>query len=216
MGWELLAPVGFRARWDGGPLPEATAIRFEGPPSPLVGSRFGDGIVTVTPGWLFRTPRRTGLWVRGPVNAPKDGASPLEGVVETDWSPYTFTLNWKLTRPGLEVAFEAGEPLGHVVPVPRGALARFAPRIEPIAAEKDLHAQYLAWCASRAEAARRMAAGEAPPSISEVWDLGYLQGKDRRGRRARGHETRLGLAEFEERGAPSAQPSPSSSSSSSS
>src|SRR5439155_14345440 len=125
--------VSFTATWDGGPLPEATAIAFRGAPSPLVRSQFGDGIVTFSPGYLFRTPPGVGLWVRGPVNAPKDGASALEGVVETDWSPYTFTMNWKLTRPGAAVAFERGEPIAHILPVPRGWLAGFAPRVEPLA-----------------------------------------------------------------------------------
>jgi hypothetical protein len=200
MGWELLCPARVTAVWLGGPLPESTRFRFAAGRRWLVGSRFGDGIVTFTPGYLFRTPPGVNLWVRGPVNRPKDGASPLEGVVESDWSPYTFTMSWKLTRPGLAVTFEEGEPIGLIVPVPRGQLAGFAPRVERLAADPGLERQYHAWRESRERAAAEAARGERT-SLAEVWDLGYLRGEDRAGQPFAGHEVRLGLRPFA-RGAP--------------
>ena len=39
-------------------------------------------------------------FVTGPMNGIKDGIAPLSGVIETDWSPYSFTMNWRFTRPG--------------------------------------------------------------------------------------------------------------------
>src|SRR3546814_13729675 len=63
-----------------------------------VSTHFGSGIVTFSLGHLFRTSPGVNLWIKGPSNRPKDGASPLEGIIETDWSPYTFTMNWQLTR----------------------------------------------------------------------------------------------------------------------
>jgi Family of unknown function (DUF6065) len=52
-------------------------------------------------GWLiqiptrvFRTPPGCNLYVRGPANSPKDGIAALEGIIETDWSEATFTMNW--------------------------------------------------------------------------------------------------------------------------
>ena len=38
--------------------------------------------------------------VQGPINRPKDGIAALPGIIETDWSPYSFTMNWMFTRPG--------------------------------------------------------------------------------------------------------------------
>ncbi|MFB8344846.1 DUF6065 family protein [Brucella cytisi] len=38
------------------------------------------------------------LFVTGSINRPKDAISPLTGFVETDWSPYTFTMNWRFTH----------------------------------------------------------------------------------------------------------------------
>ena len=36
--------------------------------------------------------------VTGPFNQPKDAIQPLTAIVETDWAPFTFTMNWKFTR----------------------------------------------------------------------------------------------------------------------
>ena len=34
---------------------------------------------------------------------------PLVGLIETDWLPFPFTMNWVFTRPG-RVRLEKGEP----------------------------------------------------------------------------------------------------------
>ena len=33
-----------------------------------------------------------------------------DGFVETDWSPYPFTMNWKITRPKVDVPFRSRSP----------------------------------------------------------------------------------------------------------
>src|SRR3546814_8613360 len=107
------------------------------------------GIVTFSLGHLFRTSPGVNLWIKVPSNRPKDGASPLEGIIETDWSPYTFTMNWQLTRPGLAVRFEKGEPIASLIPVERGYLARFTPYLQPITENPGLHAEFSQWSRSR-------------------------------------------------------------------
>jgi hypothetical protein len=98
LGWEILNPAGFTARWNGKDGLDAIAIKFDGEQSDLVGSHFGHGVLTFSLGYLFRTTKAHNLWVKGPANRPKDGIAPLEGVIETDWAPYTFTMNWQFTR----------------------------------------------------------------------------------------------------------------------
>ncbi len=71
---------------------------------------------------LFRTEPGFDLMVQGPVNFPRDGVYALSGVIETDWSPYTFTMNWRMTRPGASIRFKKGEPFCHVFPVRRADL----------------------------------------------------------------------------------------------
>ena len=62
-----------------------------------------------------------------PTMPNRSWAQPLEGIVETDWLPATFTMNWRLTRPNYPVHFEAGDPICMVVPVPRGLAESLVP-----------------------------------------------------------------------------------------
>ena len=51
------------------------------------------------------------LWVTGPVNGAKPGIQPLSGLIETDWNPFTFTMNWRLTHADEVVNFTLGAPI---------------------------------------------------------------------------------------------------------
>ena len=53
---------------------------------------------------------------------------PLEGIIETDWLPMTFTMNWMFTSPGT-VTFKAGEPFCFIMQVKIGNVEAGTPRI---------------------------------------------------------------------------------------
>ena len=58
-----------------------------------------------------------------PINRPKDAIAALTGLIETDWSPYSFTMNWQFARTHTAVRFiEKGEPFCHLMPVRRGEI----------------------------------------------------------------------------------------------
>jgi Family of unknown function (DUF6065) len=145
-GWQILCPTDVVATWDGtagqGGLRVEVAPQFE----PAIKSQFGAGIITFSPPWLFRTPPGWNLYLKGPSNRWKPNCVPLEGVIETWWLNYTFTLNWKLVQPGT-VVFAQGESLGQLVPVPhltfQNAEATEAPigLLEPKAAQELLEWQ---------------------------------------------------------------------------
>ncbi len=110
-GWDVINPATFRAVWNGGSQPSDVQINFPTRnTSNLIQTHFGEGVLTFTLGHLFQTPPGINLWVGGPPNWPKDGIIALQGVVETDWCPATFTMNWLFTRPNHPIHFEAGEP----------------------------------------------------------------------------------------------------------
>jgi len=145
-GWQILSPTEVTVTWDGSPTPSGVIVDVAPQYSPAIKSQFGGGIVTFSPPWLFRTPIGWDLYLKGPSNRWKDNCVPLEGVIETWWLNYTFTLNWKLVQPGT-VVFARGESLGQLVPVPHAtfqdATALEAPigLLEPRAAEKLLEWQ---------------------------------------------------------------------------
>src|SRR5580692_8143916 len=94
---------------------------------------------------LFRTPPGWNLWVGGSPNRPKDGIYPLTGIVETDWAPYTFTMNWRFTRPNHWVRFEAEEPICFVFPIQRGYLEEVTPRLMPMESDPEVLRQFAEW-----------------------------------------------------------------------
>ena len=145
-GWQILCPTEVTVTWDGTPNASGVSVDVAPQYRPAIKSQFGSGIVTFSPPWLFRTPSGWDLYLKGPSNRWKDNCVPLEGVIETWWLNYTFTLNWKLVQPGT-VTFAQGESLGQLVPVPHAtfqdATALEAPigLIEPRAAEELLEWQ---------------------------------------------------------------------------
>lgn len=138
-GWEIRCPTGFSATWNGDDSTAGVDIEADGDSKPPAESHFGAGIMTFTLSLIFRTEPGTGLWASGPANRFKDGAQALSGLIETDWMPYTFSMNWKLTRPGLSVRFEADEPICQFFPVPLGGVETYQPTIRPMTREDPEH-----------------------------------------------------------------------------
>lgn len=92
-GWEIGCRSGFTAVWDGTKKQQAIRILAdEGTVAPAI-SHFGSGVLTFHIPCIFRTPPGYDLWVQGPVNRPKDAVAALQAVIETDWAPYSFTMN---------------------------------------------------------------------------------------------------------------------------
>jgi hypothetical protein len=149
-GWEILCDRGFVARWKGSrDLDSLTVFGDPGEPHMSVGSHFGHGILTFHLPCLFSTDPGIDLLVQGPVNRPKDAIVPLSGIIETDWAPYTFTMNWQFTRPGVAVRFDKGEPFCHLWPLQRGALQTVNPEIRSLSEAPELKQQHEVWSAAR-------------------------------------------------------------------
>src|SRR3954466_2693880 len=181
-GWELLNPCAFDACWNGQTDTGAVTIRphAQGPVASVATSLFGQGILTFHIPGIFRTPPGWNLWIGGSPNQPKDGIYPLSGLVETDWSPFTFTMNWRFTRPNHRVRFEAGEAFALLFPVERAALERFEPRFAPLAEAPELEAAFHDWSASR-DAFHRQMADNPPDKPADRWQKHYYRGVDASG-----------------------------------
>ncbi|MGW1077689.1 DUF6065 family protein [Streptomyces sp. NPDC002537] len=173
-GWSILNNSTFTVHWNGGDAVGDLTVRYpkEGTAGSAV-SHFGYGILTFHIPYLIRTPPGWNLLVRGPANVPKDGAHPLEGLVEADWAVATFTMNWKITRPGVDITFLAGEPVLMLVPQRRGDLEGLRPRIVPLARMPDAD-DHRAWSRSRLDFAQAIAAGD--PSAADGWQRHYMGG----------------------------------------
>jgi hypothetical protein len=199
-GWLLLSAHCFTAHWNGGPKASDIEITYADGPEPYPAeSVFGQGIITFRPPYLFRTSPGYNLLVRGPANYPSDGACPLEGLVETDWTFATFTVNWQLTQslPFVQsVRVHVGDPIAMLVPQRRSELEQFETRILELDADPAVAEEYRAYRDSRAQfKSDRLTPGTR--AQERGWERHYYQGRTVLGQKAPEHQTRRHLQGFD-------------------
>ena len=195
-GWEILAPAAFSARWTGGDDLTSIDIRCAAEQTMRPTSIFGHGVLTFHVGGVFRTEPGWNLHVGGSPNHPKDGICPLTGVIETDWAPYSFTMNWRFTRPDHWVSFDEGEPFCYVFPVQRGVLEPVQPEIRDMASSPQLQAEFTAWTEARRSFIDHSGVLGSPEARMR-WQKYYYRGLTMRGEPGvKDHQAKLRLAEF--------------------
>lgn len=177
-GWEILSLAGFRARWDGGATIADIVIEHDDPAGPVAAmSHFGSAILTIPVAGLMRTEPGYDLWVTGPFNRPKADIQALSGLIETDWLPFTFTMNWIFTRAGEWVRFDEGEPVCAFFPVPRGLVERCDPAFGLIDNHPDLSERFTAYTASRSKFNADLQV-EGSPARTDKWQKTYFRGPE--------------------------------------
>lgn len=176
MGWELLCPEAVTAEWNGGAALEDIEVSTRDPSEKKFAvSHFGHGVLTFRISYLFRTEAGIGLWVRGSPNLPKDGIAPLEGIVETDWLNFTFTMNWKFTRPG-RVHFEKDEPFCFVTPLNYHGLDEVEPEIHAISEAPELEAAFKSYEIQRKDFIAGLVSGDQAAQ-RKGWQKWYMRGE---------------------------------------
>ena len=202
-GWFMLCTYDLVAVWDGGSHSSAVKISYPNEDKPnhtYAKSHFGYGIITFAIPYLFRTPPGYNLRVSGPANLIRSGVQALEGIVETDWSPMTFTMNWKITIPDYPVHFRKGEPFCMIAPQKRGELEQFDPQIVPADAAtqaaytKFKHKRALTLVVNERIYQRNK---ENTKQLKKIYDHDYLHGHMiQETKKQEGHQTRLNLKPF--------------------
>jgi hypothetical protein len=177
-GWFILNEAPLVAQWNG--TDALDAIRIDAMPTDdtplLASSHFGHGVLTFTVGGLFRTEPGYDLLVTGPINCVKDGIQPLTGIVETDWSPFTFTMNWLFTRKQTPVAFERGDPICMIYPVPRNMIEQIEPEFRALSSDPEAERAYREWSESRVKFNADLKV-EGSDAQSRKWQKDYFSGR---------------------------------------
>ena len=202
-GWEVHCPVTFEAEWNGGSKTDDVQITFEDEGDSFVESHFGSGILTFqSQGIMISTCPGYDLWVTGPVNEFKDGIQALSAVIETYWMPFTFTMNWKFTRPNLKVCFKKGEPFCFFFPIEHGLLERFDPTFKKISEDPDLEKQFKIARGKRSflTAFQRLKGKELKGKDDKRlrWQGWYMRGEMPDGTEAIDHQKRVELKPFKD------------------
>jgi len=168
-----LLPVDVTAEWNGAMGLGDILVKCLRPYQAV--SNFMHGILTFDVAYLFRTPPGYHLLITGPTNSFKDGVAPMTAVVESDWLPYTFTFNYRFTRPG-RVHWRAGEPYAQICVVPAGLQESIQPVIRRLSDNTQLMADYEAWVTRRSNLRERQSAGD-PAAWKEAWGKDYFLGR---------------------------------------
>ncbi len=172
--WEIPCQVTSEITWNGGSGLDAITIKAHGPEHLAPISHFGSGVLTFHIPALIRTEPGYNLFVSGPLNGVKDGIAPLTGIVETDWSPYTFTMNWKITRPNRTIIFEKGDPYCVFFAIPRGLAEQTEPVVEPIRNNPELHDHFKKWYDMRNDFNKALNERDAEAAQKKWQKLYYL------------------------------------------
>lgn len=172
-GWEMRTPCEVVVDWDGSTA--VSGLRVYHPDGfSLASSIFGSGIVTFHTGYQFKTSEGWGLWVMGPPNFFIDGVVPLTGVVETAWLPFTFTMNWKLTRPG-RISFAPGDPICFVTFIPHKMMEEAETELIDISDAPIHKLKFERWADSRHNFIEKQKKHD-PGAIKQKWQKNYHKG----------------------------------------
>lgn len=192
-GWLIRAPFSFSANWNGAVDPAGVTLDFDTEPERAarsVLSHFGTGILTFQLPFLFRTPPGIGLLVRGAPNWPVVNFAALEGLVETDWNPASFTMNWKILEPDRPVVFRREWPVCFLQPFDLNLPESLGTARRPLGEEPAEQEHYTEWRSSRA------AFMESEERKKGGWQRDYFQGIDAKGNVVPTHRTSFRLSAF--------------------
>ena len=152
-GWVIRSPVTFTASWSGGENVGTTGFVFHDPYerySKTITDHFGQGIITFNLPWLFKTSKPgIGLRVSGLPNDPRFNVTALEGFVATDWLPFTFTMNWKISKSRIPVTFAKGDPVCFITPTTLDFVEAAKPQIKWLNSDPEVESAYQEWNALR-------------------------------------------------------------------
>jgi len=205
-GWVMECPSDIIISWDGGDHKSCLNIHYAIEDWHFAASSFGYGIVTLHSGYLFKTPDeepRYDMMIQGIPNYWYDFMVPLTGVVETSWLDSTFTMNWKLLRPGF-FEIKAGQPLIFVTPVPHD-IPKWEPEIRSMEGDEHLLQNYTTWAKKRSSnnkaLDRAFMTGEKvdgidPADPSTHWEKDYYRGIKQNGEREKSHNTKRRYPSF--------------------
>jgi hypothetical protein len=204
-GWELQSPSDLLITWNGGNRKEDLEVHIAKATYDFASSTFGYGIVTFHPGYLFKTDEQYDLHITGSPNYFFEFMSPLTGIVENWWLPFTFTMNWKLNRPGTHIV-KKGEPLCFLMPIPHEFPTMQAEMVD-MDDHKDVWQEYDRWKKDRNEMIKALEhiskTGQpyknVDPSVpASQWEKTYFRGERKDGKRQDDHITKRRFPVFQD------------------
>lgn len=201
-GWDIYAPCDFIVTWDGGDGLDSMQVNFASEVIPFCHSSFGTGIFTIHTGYLFKTDPGWDMMCTGPVNEIITFASPITGIVETNWLNFTFTINWKLHKAG-SYQWNCNIPVARIFPIPHN----YEIEVErtTLSENPEIEKEYTIWCNDRSKKIDDLHLSYKQEKTvgtvehgkpSTEWERTYYTGKDKYGNVIDNHITNRKFPEF--------------------
>lgn len=168
-GWAIFPKKKIRCSWNGNIDNDSIEITDAGG---LATSIFGNGILTFHIHYLIKTPPGYNLYITGAPNHFIANVWPLTGIYEADWAPYSFTMNWRILRPG-SVEFLPSDPICFFFPVQRRSIENFELEHKMLSDNLEMKEQFDIFHNSRSE----FNSNTEIKIQSGGWQKNYFQGK---------------------------------------
>lgn len=185
LGYWIINNADITVYWDGGDQISNIKITAENR-SPgdwkLESAHFTIGIITFSIPFIFKTQPGWGLYVGPCPNQPIDGLQGLEAIVETNWLPFTFTMNYKITEKNKVIKIPKGLPICRIFPFPLNLNEKTKLEIKSINEYPKLKKAYSDYSESRNSWNAELKAGTAKLSApSDARQKFYKYGTDSSG-----------------------------------
>lgn len=149
-------------------------IVFDKNPDNLALSHFGYGTLTFSMHFTPRVAEGYSLWIGGAPNHFINGITPMTGLYEADWGPFSATMNWKFTRKNFDVKFTPNDPFCFMFPIKRSDIEEFemVNIMEKDYPDKAWVKQHQDWNEQRKQFGEDLKTGKV-----DGWQKHYFQGK---------------------------------------
>lgn len=124
-GWFVRCPYDIEITWDGIESEKNFTVNSDNEEFfKYIDFNFGNGTLTFMLDFIIKSSIGDSLYVRGISNNKKELIYPLDGIVETDWLPFTFSFSYKFLKAGA-VKFKKDEPIFMFFPIKRNYIENF-------------------------------------------------------------------------------------------
>jgi len=189
--FSLKKPVQFM--WNGKNTVSDITIKTN--PDNMISSIFGNGIITIHLDYIVTTDKGDNIVITGPHNQIFPGMHHLTGIYESDWAPFSFTMNYKITHPEQLITITPNQPICQIYPIPRNYIEEDITTIKHISENPQLESNYQQFSDSRG---KFLSDHEGNKESLRYWQKTYFKGEFIDGTKCPfDHKTKLNLPPIE-------------------
>ena len=182
MGWHILSSSEIIINWNGGQSTNDVFVKQINDEINYnyAASHFSVGIVTFSFPFVVKTPPGWGIWVGPPSNEWIVNMQGLQGIVETNWLPFSFTMNWKILEENKTIVIPKYFPIAKMIPFPLNLNEKININYKNITEYPDFNKKFKDYSESRGNFNKSLKEIPNNPDFTNVQGF-YKKGTDSKG-----------------------------------